>query len=149
MLDSYWFWKFSGRFPIRTPAATWRSIPRHAQAHEPCHSPGQAELFLRPSLFAFSHLLLLVGWRLICNNEIHSLFCNDTSSSFIGENCWVLYKLKKIFLDLCIWILCLFVYHMCAHCPESFQEVIKSPETRVMTFVYCHLGAGNWTYTQQ
>lgn len=50
MLDIYCFWNFSGRFPIRTPAAAWRSIPRHAQAHEPCHSPGQAELFLRPSL---------------------------------------------------------------------------------------------------
>lgn len=36
------------RFRARTTAAAWRPLPRHSQAHEPSHGPGQPMLLPAP-----------------------------------------------------------------------------------------------------
>lgn len=57
-LDSPWYYNFPNRFHTRTTAATRRSIPRHAQAHESCHGPGPAELFLKCDLLLASTFII-------------------------------------------------------------------------------------------
>lgn len=63
-LHTHWYWNFPNRFHTRTTTATRRSVSRHAQAHEPCHGPGMAELSQTQYIACSSSLLLFVGWKI-------------------------------------------------------------------------------------
>ena len=84
-LDTPWICNLPNRFHVRTTAASRRSVPRHAQAHEPSHGPGLAEFF--SDLFAFHPCCCLWDTELNgCN--AWKWFWTVTQAQWRLENWW-------------------------------------------------------------